>query len=120
MVRLLMKLTEGTFGEPMLKAWLHRKLRRPVGDADLTEPEGSAEERIFAREDPLTSAVFERLAYLEPAEAWALLREAHDEHDREQIPVVAPSETPEWSFWPGLSPGTLIHARFKRGSRSAW
>jgi hypothetical protein len=88
----------------MLKAWLHRKLGRAT-DEDEREPDRSAVEHVFSREDPLTSAVFERLAYLEPAEAWSLLMAACEGQDRTRIQESAPAAIPLWSFWPRLLPG---------------
>jgi len=89
----------------MLKAWLHRKLGRVAGDDAEAETDDSTALRVFSREDPLTSAVFERLAYLEPAEAWSLLCAAYEGQDRARIPNAAPSGTPAWLFWPRLLPG---------------
>lgn len=89
----------------MLKAWLHRKLRLARLAQDDTDEEGPDPERISALEDPLTSAVFERLSYLEPPEAWSLLHAAWEGTDRARLPDAPPAGVPEWSFWPSLSPG---------------
>ncbi|WP_437681681.1 hypothetical protein [Sorangium sp. So ce131] len=59
----------------MLRAWIHRKLGRPRMDEG-AEAAGSASGELTAREDPLTSAVFERFAYLEPGATWTLLTTA--------------------------------------------
>lgn len=89
----------------MLKAWLHRKLGRVAGVDAEADTDDSTALRVFSREDPLTSAIFERLTYLEPVEAWSLLHAACEGKDRARIPNVPPLGAPEWSFWPRLSPG---------------
>lgn len=91
----------------MLKAWLHRKVRQAIDDHgdDEGEPDGSNVERAFSREDPLTSAVFERLAYLEPAEAWSLFMTSCEGKERAAIQESAPAALESWSFWPRLLPG---------------
>lgn len=89
----------------MLKAWLHGKHRRVVFEEDEADLEGQAPERAFALEDLLTSAVFSRLSYLDPAEVWSLLQATCEGTDRTLVQEPLPVHDPEWSFWPGLSPG---------------
>lgn len=86
----------------MLKAMLHGKLGRPDDNGEVDD---SAWDYLTAREDPLTSAVFTRLSYLDSIDAWALLRAACVESDQTKIPDKAPSGHPVWWFWPRLSPG---------------
>jgi hypothetical protein len=97
----------------MLKALLHRKLGRVAfgaadegdGDAEGTTPDG-----LTGLEDPLTSTVFERLAYLPPDVAWDILRRASEPlGGGPAMPGVPPEGTPSWSFWPGLRPGAQAH-----------
>lgn len=89
----------------MLKAMLHGKLGRP-GANDDDEPGTSAWEALTSREDPLTAAVFSRLAYLEPSDAWALLRAAcaRSAPDEPRLAEAPPSGRPVFSFWPNLRP----------------
>jgi len=93
----------------MLKALLHRKLGRVAfgvadgGDGDI---EGTTPEGLTGLEDPLTSTVFERLAYLPPDLAWEILRGASKPlGEGPAMPAAPPEGTPSWSFWPGLRPG---------------
>jgi hypothetical protein len=97
----------------MLKALLHRKLgRSPRPDEkDVepgekhVEPAESAWNGLTSREDPLTSAVFERIAYLEPHEAWTLICDSAERPSEEHFHVGIPTGSPTWRFWPHLSPG---------------
>lgn len=94
----------------MLKAMLHHKLGRPEDDPETpssssASPSPSAWDSLTTREDPLTSAVFERFAYLEPLDAWALLRAACLESGQAEMPDSPPPGRPVWWFWPRLSPG---------------
>ncbi|WP_437626713.1 hypothetical protein [Sorangium sp. So ce1151] len=93
----------------MLKALLHGKFGRVAvgvdeeadGETQETAPDGLTE-----LEDPLTSAVFERLEYLPAELAWHILRDASRPlGDGPMLPAVPPVELPSWSFWPGLRPG---------------
>ncbi|SRR6266511_4119147 len=92
----------------MIKALLHRKIRWIVaaenGD-DREHVDGqSPSAAITALEDPLTSGVFERIAYLTPAMAWALLRAACVDRARMCLAEEAmPTGEPKWSFWPSLN-----------------
>jgi hypothetical protein len=91
---------------PMLKAFFSRKLRWSVAlDEAGTEapaPGGGEPPRI---EDSLTSAVFERFAYLEPRDAWATLREASSLLHGAELPAQVPDGTPTWLFWRKLLVG---------------
>lgn len=89
----------------MLKALLHRKLGRGGNGSDDDETEHLTRDWITNREDLLTASIFERFAYLEPTEAWGLLRAASVGTRGELLPDAAPSGKPEWWFWPRLSPG---------------
>ncbi|KYF68131.1 hypothetical protein [Sorangium cellulosum] len=99
----------------MLKALLHGKLRRvAVGvdeesDGDTLEEgsaQGTATDGLTELEDPLTSMVFERLAYLPAELAWAILRGASRPlGDGPPMPAIPPAGAPSWSFWPSLRPG---------------
>jgi hypothetical protein len=85
---------------------LHGKLGRPSDEDETGTADTSAWDRLTSREDPLTAAIFERLAYLGPGEAWALLRSAcipppGDDH----LPAAPPPVAPDYRFWPRLSPG---------------
>jgi hypothetical protein len=86
----------------MLKAMLHHKLGRPEDDDDATGS-ASAWDGLTTREDPLTSAIFERFAYLQPTDAWSLLRAACVESGQAAMPEAAPAGQPVWWFWPRLS-----------------
>ena len=94
----------------MLKALLHRKLGRVVvgvaeGDGDA---EDTASDGLTEREDPLTSTVFERLAYLPPDVVWEILRRASKPvGDGPRLPAAPPRGAPSWLFWPRLRPGEL-------------
>jgi hypothetical protein len=100
----------------MLKALLRRKLGRAArpdekddardpkdGESEPkdVEPTESAWDALTSREDPLTSAVFERIAYLEPHEAWVLIRDSAEE----DLHAGVPTGSPTWRFWPHLAPG---------------
>jgi hypothetical protein len=89
----------------MLNALLHRKLGRAAHsdekDTDLPE---SAWDALTARENPLTSTVFERIEYLEPSEAWALIRDASEQPSGEAPSEELPSGRAKWRFWPHLRP----------------
>jgi hypothetical protein len=91
----------------MLKALLHRKLGRAAAEQEEgVQAAGGPWEGITRLEDPLTSAVFERIAYLEPRSAWELLRGACAPADGDApLPEAAPEATPLWSFWPMLRVG---------------
>ena len=90
----------------MLKAMLRGKLGRPSDNDENGDAHTSAWIGLTAREDPLTSTVFERFAYLEPGDAWTLLRAACAEPALgDEIPIAAPVGAPIWWFWPRLSPG---------------
>lgn len=104
----------------MLKALLRRKLGRAArpdekddardrkdGESDPkdVEPTASARDALTTREDPLTSAVFERISYLEPHEAWNLIRNSAERPSGEDFHAEVPTESPSWRFWPHLSPG---------------
>ena len=89
----------------MLKALLHRKLGR--AESNLATPEqddgdGDVRNIIVRLEDPLTSSVFERFAYLEEKLIWRLLTEAAD--DCPALSEPCPHRDPSWEFWPNLSP----------------
>lgn len=93
----------------MLKALLHNKLGRVAfgaddegdGDAEGTTPEG-----LTGLEDPLTSTLFERFAYLPSDLAWDILRHASRPlGEGPAMPEAAPEGDPSWAFWPGLRPG---------------
>lgn len=86
----------------MLKAMIHRKLGRPDDDSSASV---AAWDSLTTREDPLTSAIFERFAYLLPADAWALLRAACLESGQAEMQEAVPAGRPAWWFWPRLSPG---------------
>src|SRR5688572_27771912 len=90
----------------MLKAFLHRKLgRAKIDDQGDPEAQTLVFEGITSLEDPLTSGVFERLAYLEPSVAWELLRSACTRIDGLPLPEGPPAGAPTWTFWPKLKPG---------------
>jgi hypothetical protein len=83
----------------VLEALLRRKLRRP-GDADDDE----VGDYVVGREDPLTSSVFERLAYLPVPVAWALIGSAVRSPNGARWPDAPPLGEPDWRFWPSLRP----------------
>jgi hypothetical protein len=90
----------------MLQAMLHGKLGRPSDEDEAGTADSSAWDRLTSREDPLTAAIFERFAYLEPSDAWALLRSAcipppGDDH----LPAAPPPVAPDYRFWPRLASG---------------
>ncbi len=90
----------------MLKAMLHGKLGRPdAGGDDESTTTGSAWDALTGREDPLTAAVFERIAYLDPADAWTLLRTACRGPGLARLAETPLPEKPVFWFWPKLSPG---------------
>ncbi|AKT36095.1 hypothetical protein [Chondromyces crocatus] len=92
----------------MLKAVLHRKLRVTPLDPETTPPCDLPE-----REDLLTSAVAERMAYLNPDLAWALLRDVSEVLHGEPLPPVRPQGLVDWSFWPRYaSRGACRNARY--------
>ncbi len=94
----------------MLKAFLRRKLRWSLASDETGEEASLASGREPAKsEDPLTSAVFGRFAYLEPPEAWALLRQATAVLHGAELPERVPEGRPAWSFWPKLLVGELGH-----------
>jgi hypothetical protein len=89
----------------MLHAMLHGKLRRPADTDDDRSADASAWDQLTAHEDPLTSAVFSPLAYLDPADAWALLRAASlPPPGADPFPAAVPAGPPSLRFWPRLSP----------------
>ena len=90
----------------MLQAMLRGKLGRPSDEDESGTTDSSAWDRLTAREDPLTSIVFARLAYLEPGDAWALLQTAcAPAAGDDPLPTAAPAGRPDFRFWPRLSPG---------------
>lgn len=90
----------------VLQAMLHGKLGRPSDGVESSDSGAAAWDRLTAREDPLTSAIFERLAYLEPSHAWALLRAACTAPaGDEPLAADAPAAEASYRFWPRLSPG---------------
>lgn len=90
----------------VLKALLHRKLRRGIVESDDgVEGEDIAHIEPTRREDPLTATIFERLAYLPPSLTWAILfRATKPITDGPALPPEAPSGAPVFSFWPNLRP----------------
>lgn len=97
----------------MLKALLHRKLgRMAIGDDGEGDDgaEDAAADGLTGLEDPLTSALFERFAYLPPDVAWNILRLASAPlGEGPAMPAAPPPGAPSWSFWPGLRPGAQAH-----------
>lgn len=88
----------------MLKALLHRKLRWAPAEGEIGEDD-EAWDAASGLEDPLTSTIFERLAYLDPDLAWDLLRAACASLHGPALPEARPAGAPVWSFWPRLAPG---------------
>jgi hypothetical protein len=87
----------------MLKAMLRRKLGRPRADGNGEDDEdASAFDYLTSREDPLTSSIFERLAYLDPGLAWRLLVDACE--PKERLGDVAPLGAHHIQLWPHLTP----------------
>lgn len=83
----------------MLRAYLHRKLGRVQDGED-----------AFCRlEDPLTSSVFERFAYLPIEVVWEILRRTARACGTGTWPE-CPMGRPAWSFWPSWVPaGTGVN-----------
>lgn len=101
----------------MLKALLKRKLRlAPLGDPDDDAAgDGSprhAAETWTAHEDPLTAAVFARLAYLDPNDAWELLRASSTVLHGRGLPEQPPNEAATWKFWPRFHGNRSESARY--------
>jgi hypothetical protein len=94
--------------------WLLHKRRLgsalSPGEADLDD---SAWRGITRYEDPLTSAVFSRLEYLDTKTFWALLREACDDSAGARLPEDPPAGAPKWRLWQHLAVGDDgTHARY--------
>jgi hypothetical protein len=90
----------------MLHALLRNKLRRArLAPDEADGAEQMAWEKITDHEDALTSAVFERLAYLDTTTLWEVLREACDGALAAVFPKEAPAGSPAWRFWPRLGVG---------------
>jgi hypothetical protein len=82
----------------VLKAYLKRKIRLPAApadDSDDGDDVGEADD-LSGREDALTSAVFERLSYLEPSRAWALLRASTKPILGDSLPPLPPDGDTGW------------------------
>ncbi|KQO42539.1 hypothetical protein ASF08_13165 [Methylobacterium sp. Leaf85] len=89
----------------MLRAILGGKGRRLP---DTARPGDSFRSIFRSTEDPLTAAVFSRLAYLDPVLLWAILRCA----TRAELPVgTPPIRLTEAQFWPGWSLTTVAGVR---------
>lgn len=105
----------------MLTALLHRKLGRvtarrhhgaetpetaaPSGEGEEGPESSGSGEGITNLEDPLTSSIFERIAYLDPSTAWQLLRDACRTLHGSPLPQGTPAGDPVWRFWPKLGVG---------------
>lgn len=89
----------------MLKAYLKRKDHRQMTRADESD-QPSEPVDVTELEDLLTSAVFERLAYLDAGDAWLLLG-AGSVLLGPPLQVAPPSQSPSWRFWPRLPVGAL-------------
>jgi hypothetical protein len=94
---------------------LHALLRNKPGPGHRAadDDEGRGWGGVTRLEDPLTSAVFGRLAYLDTPALWSLLRDASEEVCGGALPAAAPSGAPTWRLWPHLPPGRGgEHARY--------
>lgn len=94
----------------MLRAHLEHKLgralARALADAGNAERvDGSLRTTLHGDEDALTSSVFERLSYLDPPTAWAVLRNACLASGQDSFPPFPAGET-QWHFWPSLTPAS--------------
>ncbi|HRI68759.1 MAG TPA: hypothetical protein PK156_31235 [Polyangium sp.] len=91
----------------MLKALLHRKLRRDVVQSDNdTDEDDRPHVEPTRREDPLTATIFERLAYLPSSLTWNILRWATKRlADGPVLPSEVPLGAPTYLFWRNLRPG---------------
>ncbi|MEZ4309050.1 MAG: hypothetical protein R3F14_13515 [Polyangiaceae bacterium] len=77
-----------------------------AADEDGAPVDTGAHAAFTAFEDPLTATIFERLAYLPPDLAWALLKAASKPlNDDSPFPAHPPDTAPSWDFWPGLKAG---------------